>query len=65
MLQDEIGAANQLKKHNALEKTIDNYASTVRELSDRATQLVEADSPESDNIVRRQAQVWQHLFSPR
>lgn len=55
--KDEIGAANQLKKHNTVEKTIDDFASTVRDLNDRATQLIDAESPESENIARRQAQV--------
>ena len=58
-LQDEIGAANQLKKHNTVEKTIDDFASTVRDLNDRATQLIDAESPEKENIARRQAQVTQ------
>lgn len=56
-IQDEIGAANQLKKHNTVEKTIDDFAATVRDLNDRATQLMDAESPESENIARRQAQV--------
>lgn len=55
--KDEIGAANQLKKHQAVEKTIDDFASTVRELNDRATQLIDDNNPESDTIARRQAQV--------
>ncbi|XP_067941733.1 spectrin beta chain-like isoform X2 [Watersipora subatra] len=55
--KDEIGAANQLKKHNTVEQTIDDFAGTVRDLNDRATQLIDAESPESDNVARRQAQV--------
>ncbi|CAH1792317.1 unnamed protein product [Owenia fusiformis] len=55
--KDENGANNMLKKHHALEKTVEDYADTVRELGDRSRELIESEHPESDQISVRQSKV--------
>jgi len=44
--RDEVGAGNMLKKHANMEKTVDDYADVVRQLADRANQLIEQDHPD-------------------
>jgi len=44
--RDEVGAGNMLKKHANTEKTVDDYADVVRQLGDRARQLIDNDHPD-------------------
>jgi spectrin beta len=55
--KDEISAQNLIKKHEALENDIDDYADTIRQLGETARQLIHQEHPESDNIGLKQAQV--------
>lgn len=55
--KDEISAQNLIKKHEALENDINDYADTIRQLGETARQLILQEHPESDNIGLKQAQV--------
>jgi len=44
--RDEVGAGNMLKKHANTEKTVEDYADVVRQLGDRARQLIDSDHPD-------------------
>lgn len=55
--KDEMGASNNLKKHGNLEKTVEDYAETVRELGERARNLADEGHPDSDVIIVKQSQV--------
>lgn len=44
--RDEVGAGNMLKKHANTEKTVEDYADVVRQLGDRARQLIDQDHPD-------------------
>ncbi|XP_041353644.1 spectrin beta chain-like isoform X2 [Gigantopelta aegis] len=55
--KDEIGAQNMMKKHQNLEKAVEDYADVVRQLGERSRNLMETDHPESDLINVRQSQV--------
>lgn len=44
--KDEIGAQNFMKKHQALENTVDDYADVVRQLGEKSRQLIETEHPE-------------------
>ncbi|XP_064621468.1 spectrin beta chain-like isoform X3 [Lineus longissimus] len=55
--KDENGANNMMKKHQALEKVIEDYAETVRDLGERSRDLADKDHPDSDQIGLRQSQV--------
>ena len=44
--RDEVGAGNMLKKHANMEKTVEDYADVVRQLGDRARQLIDQDHPD-------------------
>ncbi|XP_074662524.1 spectrin beta chain-like isoform X4 [Tubulanus polymorphus] len=55
--KDENGANNMMKKHQNLEKTIEDYAETIRQLSDNSRELIDQEHPESETIATRQAQV--------
>ncbi|KAJ8308165.1 hypothetical protein KUTeg_013039 [Tegillarca granosa] len=55
--KDEIGAQNFMKKHQALENTVDDYADVVRQLGEKSRHLIETEHPESDQIAVRQSQV--------
>jgi len=43
--KDEMGATNMLKKHGGLEKTVDDYAETIRQLGERSRNLVDEGHP--------------------
>ena len=43
--KDEMGATNMLKKHGSLEKTVDDYAETIRQLGERSRNLVDEEHP--------------------
>lgn len=44
--RDEVGAANMLKKHGNTEKTVEDYAEVVKQLGDRARQLIDENHPD-------------------
>lgn len=44
--RDEVGAANMLKKHANTEKTVEDYAEVVKQLGDRARQLIDENHPD-------------------
>jgi len=44
--RDEVGASNMLKKHANMENTVEDYADVVRQLGDRARQLIDQDHPD-------------------
>ncbi len=44
--KDEMGASNMLKKHGNLEKTVEDYAETVRQLGERARNLADEGHPD-------------------
>ncbi len=44
--KDEMGAGNMLKKHGNLEKTVEDYAETVRQLGERSRQLADEGHPD-------------------
>ena len=55
--KDENGAGNMIKKHTNVEKTIEDYADTIRQLSERSRYLIDNKHPDSDAIAVKQAQV--------
>ena len=55
--RDEVGAGNMLKKHGNMEKTVDDYAETIKLLGDRSRGLIEAGHPESETIAVKQSHV--------
>ncbi len=56
-MQDEQGANNAMKKHELLQKTIENYAGEIRSLGDRSRAMIEAGHPESDAVAAKQSRV--------
>lgn len=44
--KDEISAQNLMKKHEALELAVENYAETIRQLGETARQLTSEDIPQ-------------------
>lgn len=56
-LQDEQGANNAIKKHEQLQKTVENYATEIRGLGERCQALLEANHPESEAVVAKQARI--------
>ncbi|XP_057715073.1 spectrin beta chain, erythrocytic isoform X2 [Corythoichthys intestinalis] len=54
--KDEQGAMLSLKRHNIVKQAVDDYADSIRNLSERARDMLAADHPDSENIMRRQAQ---------
>ena len=44
--KDEMGANNMLKKHSTLEKTVEDYAETIRSLGDRSRVLIDEGHPD-------------------
>jgi len=55
--KDETSAQNLIKKHEALENDVNDYADAVRQLGETARQLIMQEHPESDNIGVKQSQV--------
>ena len=49
--KDEGGANNMLKKHATLERTVEDYADTIRALGERARQLVDEEHPNRSDSV--------------
>lgn len=44
--KDEIGAQNFMKKHQALDNAVDDFAGIVRQLGERSRNLIETEHPE-------------------
>lgn len=44
--KDEVGAGNMLKKHGNMEKTVDDYADTIKQLGARSNELIEGGHPD-------------------
>ena len=44
--KDEMGAGNFLNKHATLEKTVDDFAETVRQLGERSRQFEVEEHPD-------------------
>lgn len=55
--KDEVGADNMLKKHSTLEKTVEDFADTVRHLGERSRELGEQEHPDAEMIAVKQSQV--------
>ncbi|XP_065331438.1 spectrin beta chain isoform X2 [Cloeon dipterum] len=55
--KDEISAQNLMKKHEALERAVEHYADTIRQLGETARQLTLDNHDDSDQIALKQSQV--------
>merc|ERR1719362_89915 len=55
--KDEFSAQNLMKKHGTLESTVEDFASTIRQLGETARQLIADDHPQSESIGVRLSQV--------
>ncbi|XP_045076767.1 spectrin beta chain, non-erythrocytic 4-like isoform X1 [Coregonus clupeaformis] len=55
--KDEPSTLQLLKKHLALEQTIEDYAETIGLLSQQCRQLLEMGHPDSEQISKRQSQM--------
>eukprot|EP00095_Tigriopus_kingsejongensis_P000631 maker-scaffold275_size226830-snap-gene-1.25 protein:Tk00631 transcript:maker-scaffold275_size226830-snap-gene-1.25-mRNA-1 annotation:"spectrin beta chain" len=55
--KDEFSAQNLMKKHDTLERSVDDYSQNIRQLSESARQLIADGHPESEQITIRLAQV--------
>ncbi|KFD59451.1 hypothetical protein M514_28370, partial [Trichuris suis] len=55
--KDEFTTENYIKKHERLQKDVDQFADTIRGLADRAQQLIAEQAPMSDQIAVRQSQI--------
>ena len=49
--KDEMGASNMLKKHSTLEKTVEDYAETVRQLGERSRDLIDSGHPDGFVLI--------------
>ena len=50
--KDEMGANNMLKKHGGLEKTVEDYAETIRLLGERSRTLLDEAHPDRYTYTR-------------
>merc|ERR1712242_444015 len=55
--KDEFSAQNLMKKHEILETSVEDFASTIRQLGETARQLIAEEHPESEAIGVRIGQV--------
>nr|CDS28968.2 spectrin beta chain [Hymenolepis microstoma] len=55
--KDEQGATNAMKKHELLQKIIENYSSEIRSLGDRSRAMIESGHPESEIVATKQSRV--------
>merc|ERR1740122_261168 len=55
--KDEFSAQNYMKKHEALESTVEDYADNVRQLGETARQLISEGHPDSEAIGVKIGQV--------
>jgi len=49
--RDEMGATNMLKKHANMEKVVDDYAETIRQLGDRSRSFLDDSHPNRSLFV--------------
>ncbi|XP_077395251.1 spectrin beta chain, erythrocytic isoform X2 [Festucalex cinctus] len=55
--KDEQSAMLSLKRHNIVQQAVDDYADSIRNLSERAQNMFAEDHPDGEKIIRRQSQV--------
>uniref|UniRef100_A0A3Q2YEY1 Spectrin beta chain n=1 Tax=Hippocampus comes TaxID=109280 RepID=A0A3Q2YEY1_HIPCM len=55
--KDEQSAMLSLKRHNIVKQAVDDYADSIRNLSERAQHMFAEDHPDGEKIIRRQGQV--------
>ncbi|GMR59132.1 hypothetical protein PMAYCL1PPCAC_29327 [Pristionchus mayeri] len=55
--KDEFSTRNQMKKHERLQNDIDKFANNIRDLSVKAQKFMDENSPLSEQIALRQAQI--------
>ncbi|CDW55393.1 Spectrin beta chain [Trichuris trichiura] len=55
--KDEFTTENYIKKHERLQKDVDQFADTIRGLADRAQQLIAEQAPMNEQIAIRQSQI--------
>ena len=55
--KDEFSAQNYMKKHEALESSVEDYADNIRQLGETARQLIAEDHPDSEAIGVKIGQV--------
>lgn len=55
--RDEMGAANMLKKHGNMERVVEDYADTIRQLGERSRKFLDESHPDSDTVAVKQSQV--------
>ncbi|XP_037096955.1 spectrin beta chain, erythrocytic isoform X1 [Syngnathus acus] len=55
--KDEQSAMLSLKRHNIVKQAVDDYADSIRSLSERAQNMLAEDHPDGEKIIRRQGQV--------
>ncbi|VDL98418.1 unnamed protein product [Schistocephalus solidus] len=55
--KDEQGANSAMKKHELLQKTIENYAGEIRSLGDRSRAMIEGNHPEAEAVASKQSRV--------
>ncbi|CAL8080889.1 unnamed protein product [Calicophoron daubneyi] len=55
--KDEQGANNAMKKHEQLQKSVENYASEIRNLGERSRAMIEANHPEAEPVAAKQARI--------
>ncbi|TPP60271.1 Spectrin beta chain [Fasciola gigantica] len=55
--KDEQGANNAMKKHEQLQKVVENYANEIRNLGERSRAMLESNHPEAEVVAAKQARV--------
>ncbi|XP_061698735.1 spectrin beta chain, erythrocytic [Syngnathoides biaculeatus] len=55
--KDEQSASLSLKRHNIAKRAVDDYADSIRNLSERAQNMLAEEHPDGEKIIRRQGQV--------
>ncbi|XP_061553245.1 spectrin beta chain, erythrocytic isoform X2 [Phycodurus eques] len=55
--KDEQSAVLSLKRHNIAKQAVDDYADSIRNLSQRAQNMLTEEHPDGEKIIRRQGQV--------
>ncbi|TRY55293.1 hypothetical protein DNTS_013453, partial [Danionella cerebrum] len=57
MAKDEQSAMIMLKRHMVVKQTVDDYAYSIQQLSDRAQKMLGEEHPDGEAVIRRQGQV--------
>ncbi|TGZ63077.1 hypothetical protein CRM22_007109 [Opisthorchis felineus] len=55
--KDEQGANNAMKRHEQLQKVVENYSTEIRNLGERSRAMLEANHPEAEAVAIKQARV--------